>query len=577
MVCGARVNRYFFGLIGCALLAVSMSRPATAQEAPGLALDRFDPSERGSDWFVLDSLDIHGHLRPAIGVVGDWAYKPLVIYEDDGSERAALVRHQLFTHAGASLVAWDRVRFALNAPVALYQTGTSGFANGTSYAAPSSEKVSFGDLRLAADVRVVGRPGQTFSLAVGTQVHVPTGDRAQFTGDGSTRVVLPRLQVAGESGKFVYAGRLGFASRPSNDSLGGGRLGSEVVFGGAAGMRFANSRLLVGPELFGSTVVSNADAFFSKQGTPFEVLFGMRYMHPAGARVGAAFGPGLTRGFGSPELRFVVSVEWLPSHEQWERELAEPTDRDNDGVLDATDACPDVAGEKTTDPKTNGCPPSDRDGDGVPDGDDACPDKPGPRSEVPGRNGCPPNDRDKDGVPDVEDACPDVNGVQTTDPKTNGCPLQTDSDNDGVPDTEDACPGAVGRRSQDPTQNGCPGAEAGPVQITGQVKFKANTADILEESVTVLESVVKTLAKHREIQWVRVEGHADDRVEGKNAKALSVARAEAVVKWLGDHGVDLDRLMSQGFGSERPIDSNETEEGRKNNRRVEFHVGGTGK
>src|SRR3712207_8451842 len=57
-------------------------------------------------------------------------------------------------------------------------------------------------------------------------------------------------------------------------------------------------------------------------------------------------------------------------------------DRDGDGVLDPNDACPDQPGEKTEDPKTNGCPPADKDKDGVLDRDDACPDKAGDRKST---------------------------------------------------------------------------------------------------------------------------------------------------------------------------------------------------
>jgi outer membrane protein OmpA-like peptidoglycan-associated protein len=44
------------------------------------------------------------------------------------------------------------------------------------------------------------------------------------------------------------------------------------------------------------------------------------------------------------------------------------------------------------------------------------------------------------------------------------------------------------------------------------------------------------------------------------------------MKWLVDHGIAKDRLSSAGFGPDRPLDSNETEIGRQNNRRVEFHI-----
>ena len=58
-------------------------------------------------------------------------------------------------------------------------------------------------------------------------------------------------------------------------------------------------------------------------------------------------------------------------------------------MLDKDDACPDVAGLKTDDPKTNGCPDPDRDKDGIPNDQDACPDEPGKPDPDPKKNGCP--------------------------------------------------------------------------------------------------------------------------------------------------------------------------------------------
>ena len=61
----------------CLVLAGS-AQVARAQ-AQGFAVDTFEPSERGSDWFSVESLDLRGNVRPAIGVVMDGAYRPLVI------------------------------------------------------------------------------------------------------------------------------------------------------------------------------------------------------------------------------------------------------------------------------------------------------------------------------------------------------------------------------------------------------------------------------------------------------------------------------------------------------------------
>lgn len=108
-------------------------------------------------------------------------------------------------------------------------------------------------------------------------------------------------------------------------------------------------------------------------------------------------------------------------------------DRDMDDIQDSMDDCPDDPGLA----EFNGCP--DRDGDKIMDKEDACPDQPGPRET----NGCP--DRDRDGVLDSEDLCPDKPGP--ADHK--GCP---DTDGDGLYDNEDKCVDDFG-----PLDNfGCP-------------------------------------------------------------------------------------------------------------------------
>jgi outer membrane protein OmpA-like peptidoglycan-associated protein len=345
------------------------------------------------------------------------------------------------------------------------------------------------------------------------------------------------------------------------------------VFGASAGVHALDGSLLIGPELYGSTVVTSGAAF-AKVGTPLEVMLGAHYLIASSVRIGAGAAPGLTRAYGEPAVRYVLSVEWAPTPE-----APPPPDRDHDGILDADDACPDVPGVKTDDPSTNGCPPAepppvaDRDHDGVPDDADACPDVAGVKTDDPKTNGCPP-DRDHDGILDADDACPDVPGVKTSDPKTNGCPPDPDRDKDGIPNEEDACPDTAGPKNADPKKNGCPQAAIVGKQIVilEQVKFATGSATILPASDAVLTAVLDVLTQHPDIQHLRIEGHTDNVGAGAMNKALSTRRAASVVAWLVKHGVDASRLSSQGFGMERPIDSNTTPEGRQNNRRVEFHI-----
>lgn len=108
-------------------------------------------------------------------------------------------------------------------------------------------------------------------------------------------------------------------------------------------------------------------------------------------------------------------------------------DRDGDKIIDVRDSCPDVPGVA----KFEGCP--DRDGDDIQDSEDKCPDTPG----LAAFNGCP--DRDGDGIQDSEDACPDEPGPAST----QGCP---DRDRDGIVDSEDLCPDKPG----DVEHKGCP-------------------------------------------------------------------------------------------------------------------------
>lgn len=547
--------------------------PAVAQaqdEAETFALNRYNPSERGSDWFANESLDLRGHLRPLLGVVGDWSYKPLVLYTPDGDELSAIVRHQVYAHLGGGLILWERVRAAVSVPLLIYNDGeTQETTNGTFSA---QDGTTFGDVRLGVDLRLLGEYGAPFTVAVGGQLHLPTGNEDAYAGDGEVRL-QPHLLGAGDLGPFAYAAQVGFNYRAHSGDLDNAPFGSELTFALGAGVRLADERLLIGPELFGSTVVSKGSAAFKRRTTPVELVFGGKYRVGSGIRIGAGVGPGLTRGFGAPQLRVLAAIEWLPEIVEEQKQLP-PSDRDRDGIVDTKDACPDVPGEANEDPNKNGCPPADRDGDGVLDEDDACPDEAGKPNDDPNKNGCPPRDRDKDEILDENDACPDEPGEPNDDPQKNGCPPPSDRDGDTIVDSEDACPEVPGEANDEPSKNGCPLAkvEQGQIIILERVEFETDSAKLLTDSDTILNAVLRVLQEHSEIAKVSIEGHTDNRGSVAHNLRLSKRRAAAVLDWLVNRGIDEGRLQSQGFGLKRPIDTNETAEGRQNNRRVEFHI-----
>ncbi|HVH46475.1 MAG TPA: OmpA family protein, partial [Labilithrix sp.] len=346
--------------------------------------------------------------------------------------------------------------------------------------------------------------------------------------------------------------------------------------------------------------IVDSRSFLKRRGTPGEGIIGAHYTH-GDLRFGGGVGTGFSRGWGAPALRAFLSVEWTPGYvEDADKDgiadaedacpaafgvrssdpklngcpkvVAPPVaDADGDGIADAVDACRDLAGVPNAEPKKNGCP-SDRDGDEIYDLVDACPDVPGPRNTDGAKNGCPQADRDGDQVADDKDACPELAGARTDDPTTNGCP--PDRDGDGAYDVEDACPDAAGPPDPDPKRNGCPLAriEAGQIKIVEQVRFKTGSADILRDSDPTLLAIATTLKDHPEVTKIRVEGHTDNKGPAATNEQLSLRRAEAVVKWLTSYGLARNRFEAKGLGMTHPIDTNDTDEGRQNNRRVELHI-----
>lgn len=110
------------------------------------------------------------------------------------------------------------------------------------------------------------------------------------------------------------------------------------------------------------------------------------------------------------------------------------------------------------------------------------------------------------------------------------------------------------------------------VVIKEKVKFDFGKATLRGDSDPILQEVANTLLSRTGIIKVEIQGHADD-VGGVAAnQALSQKRAEAVLKALVERGVSQEILTARGYGLQRPVDTNETEEGRANNRRVAFDI-----
>lgn len=96
--------------------------------------------------------------------------------------------------------------------------------------------------------------------------------------------------------------------------------------------------------------------------------------------------------------------------------------------------------------------------------------------------------------------------------------------------------------------------------------------EIQSRSFELLDEVAATILAHPELGRLEVGGHTDNVGGEPHNLDLSQRRASAVVAWLVSRGVPAARLEAKGYGSSKPIASNDTAAGRDQNRRVEFDV-----
>lgn len=250
-------------------------------------------------------------------------------------------------------------------------------------------------------------------------------------------------------------------------------------------------------------------------------------------------------------------------------------DTDNDGFANNVDKCPDLAGT------VDGCP--DSDGDGIVDTKDKCPEKAG----VASAGGCPQIDTDNDGTDDSLDqcpgipgpilGCPDSDGDKIADKddrcpfaagegRFNGCP---DTDGDGIDDSRDACPSMAAPASP----NGCPTIEKKDRELLDYaiqaVQFEYASSQLKRESYPILDQVADIMMRYPDY-YLKVVGHTDNTGNEKRNNALAVARAESCQIYLVEKGIDSRRMSTGGFGSTEPVADNASDEGRALNRRVEF-------
>lgn len=552
-----------------ALLAVTVDAQA---QTDTFYLDRAQPSMAPDDgimgWRPVMRKDTTVYASAAVG----GTLNPLRVdnITNDAIAKSKIdnpVQAQFLSYLGAGLQIRSRLSVGVMVPFVLEQiTGDDPQGQGIGSGGLHDAGAAVGDVRLDGRVRLFEDDTRTLRLGFGAAVWVPTGDpEAYFGDDDMTTMVYGSGEI--DFGPFFLTGMIGPHFRPARGIPGENSrlfIDDEMRYAFGAFLPLRSGSVRLGGELWGTFGIADGappagapnDSATGANNFALEWMGQTRFSLNDDDSLWAniAGGTRLSNGYGAADVRLMLSAGYawsfrdrkpegppkkiviVPDAEDYEK------DTDKDGFPDDIDKCPTVKEDGKPPNPTDGCPaPPDRDGDGIFDADDECPDNP----------------EDFDGIEDRD-----------------GCP-EEDVDNDGIPDTEDACPLEPGPASEDPEKNGCPGLTRfesnGTITLLQPIQFEYNKATIKEVSYPILDEVVVLMKARPEIS-IGVYGHTDNKGGRAYNIRLSKARAAACMEYLKSKGIAEARLQSEGFGPDKPVADNSTEEGRAKNRRVDFKV-----
>ncbi|MBN1960202.1 MAG: OmpA family protein [Deltaproteobacteria bacterium] len=490
-----------------------------------------------------------------------------------------------------------------------------------------------GDLRILPRARVLRLEDGLLSVAVVAAVVVPTAQKAPYSSERNV-VITPGIAVSTIAGSFRAALNVGYSVRDKtklqtlviDDELNAKiALGYNLNNNPAMPIELVAEAFAVSPAkdpLILTKKGQKRELFKASTSAEADVSLNIALTSHITVNFGA--GAGIFPGYGAPLPRIFAGINYYTGNRRFrdadgdgvpdeadqcveipgpEANNGCPTDSDEDGVADEDDECPSEVGPQ----ENRGCPVVDRDKDGVADKVDKCIDQPGPAENqgcpdidtdvdgIPDRldkckfaaedpdsfadeDGCPEIENDSDGIPDLNDICPnkpeDYDGFKDDD----GCP-DNDNDADGIPDWQDKCIDKAEDYNGIADEDGCPEKQKfvplvtvteEKIELKEKIFFKANSSVILSKSFMLLDQIVAVLKGHKNIAKVRIEGHTDSAGNNKRNLRLSRDRADSVRNYLIKKGVTPKRVVSEGFGEDKPIASNKTAKGREMNRRVEF-------
>ena len=300
--------------------------------------------------------------------------------------------------------------------------------------APSLQSLrerGLGDFFLATKAPILSADRHPIALAALVNISVPGGEDSYLSDTSAT--FAPGLAASRERGALRLAGNVGAVLRRDTQFL-DLDVSKEIFYRLGMGYRFGSAVRQVAPaelDLSLSGAFAASRPFENGNESPVEIIVGGRYnVRSLRVQIFGGSAIGLDNGHGNPDFRVFGGLR------HW---VAQPGDRDGDGIPNARDGAPREPEDKDGFEDHDGVPDLDNDGDGVLDEDDRAPMEPEDRDGFQDEDGVPDLDNDGDGVPDIRDDEPDqpedLDGFQDRD----GAP-DLDNDGDGVPDNVDGAP-----------------------------------------------------------------------------------------------------------------------------------------
>ena len=547
--------------IAAALALCAM--PALSSAEPNLDLDLSlfnpTPTTTGNNFQIQPaSVGDNGDFAAAATV--SYATNPLVL-KFAGSEHGSITQR---TTMALGLAYAFLGRFEAGVRMPLYNQSGDGTMVGV--ASPSG--TARGDVVLHGKMRFVRSESASGVLHAGASLALtlPTATSQEFAGvDKPTGRVLGLVTYtpSAMAKRLSISANLGAVLRETA-TLSNIEQGSGAAWGVGASVRVLD-QLWVAAELFGDVLPGGRKASAMSSGSmlaPAELLAGLNYRPDPRIAIGLAVGKGLIAGPGTPDLRGVASISYVPGTVAPQPiHVPEPPkldgDADKDGVADSLDRCVNEAEDKDMFDDTDGCPDFDNDADGFLDPQDKCPLDAEDKDSFQDDDGCPEKDNDADGINDAQDKCADQpedkDGYQDVD----GCP-EDDNDSDGMVDGKDGCPNEPETINGNTDDDGCPDrgdalvvVTPSGVEIIEAVQFTGTS--VSKASTNVLNQIGATLRAHQEIVRLKIVVHVQPTGDDAKDQERSEKRAAAMRDWLVQWGVAANRLSVMGLGGTKPL------------------------